>query len=247
MPAGIFDGIVENIGYSRAKLARVALHNHMRAVGRAFPLQTAGLQVMPRAREFDAFTDQAPEIDFGSLVLASLVADLARLQHLLYGSEQAVRIVEHQSVELLPLGLVHFAPLQGFKVEADRRDRRLQFVRHGVDEAVVALVAPDFAHQENRVEDQAGDDGEEENQAEEKQDALAPVKDDPAARKRHGGDYQADAQDQEERDRLSTARNSHHRTLRRLYSGWREKDSGDAVAIARAPPRESVKEGTEFA
>ena len=55
----------------------------------------------------------------------------------------------------------------------------------GVDETVVLLVAPNLTHQKNRVEDDAGDDGTEEDDTEEDLHALAPVEDDPAASDSH--------------------------------------------------------------
>ena len=108
------------------------------------------------------------------------VAGFAGFQHLLDRAQQAVGIVEHQPIKLLALRFVDFAALQGFEIKANRGDGRFQFVRDGVDEAVVLFVAADFADQEDGVEDQAGDDGDEENNAEEKQYAFAPVEDDPA-------------------------------------------------------------------
>ena len=83
--------------------------------------------------------------------------------------EQPVAVLEHDAVELLPLLVVELAALQGLEVQADRRDRRLQLVRDGVDERVVLLVAPDLAHQEDRVEHEPGDDQQEEDDAEDEQ------------------------------------------------------------------------------
>jgi hypothetical protein len=87
---------------------------------------------------------------------AFLLRRLTRFQDLFHGVQQAVGIEQHELVELAPLRFFHLAPLQGFEVEADGGDRRLQFVGDGVDEAVVLLVAANFADQKNRIEDEAG-------------------------------------------------------------------------------------------
>ncbi len=49
----------------------------------------------------------------------------------------------------------------------------------GIEEAVLLLVAPHFAHQKNSIEDDAGDDEAEENYAQDEGNDLAPVEDDP--------------------------------------------------------------------
>ena len=101
------------------------------------------------------------------------------------------------------LGVGHVAPFQGFEVQANRGDRRFQFVGHRVDEAVVLLVATDLPHQKTGVDDHPGDDQRKENNAEEQQDAFAPVQDDPADVERDGQRHQANAQDQEEGNRFA--------------------------------------------
>ena len=72
----------------------------------------------------------------------------------------------------------------------------------GVDEAVVLLVAANFAHQKDRIEDEAGDDGAEKDDAEENLDAFAPVEDDPAAADRNGHRGQANAKREKEVNRF---------------------------------------------
>ena len=51
----------------------------------------------------------------------------------------------------------HIARLQRFQVKPDRCDRSLEFMRDGVDEAVVLFAAANFANEEDRVEHEAGD------------------------------------------------------------------------------------------
>ena len=157
------------------------------------------------------------EIGFGAMLGAALVAHFAGLQHLLDGSEQAVGILEHELVELLALALVHFPALQRFEVQANGGDGRFQFVGDCVDEAVVLLVAADFAHEEACIQDQPKNDGGEEKYAEEKQDVFAPVENDPADIQRQSERDQANAQDDEKRNLLAAARDSHG-GLSRLYS-----------------------------
>ena len=114
------------------------------------PVQRRRLQMMPRPRQFHALAHQAAEIHVDGIPRDVLVADFAGLQHLLDRPPQPVGVVQHQFVELLALRFVHVAPLQSLEVEADGRDRGLQFMSDGVDEAVVIFVQPDFAHQEAR-------------------------------------------------------------------------------------------------
>ena len=86
----------------------------------------------------------------------------------------------------------------------------------GVDEAVMLLVAANFADQKNRIEDKAGNDGAEENDAEKNFDALAPVEDDPAAADRERHRRQANAEREECVDRLLAADDAH----REIVAGW---------------------------
>ena len=80
-------------------------------------------------------------------------AQFARLQHLLDGGKQTVGVGEHDLVEVLPLFFGDCAALEGLAVEADGGDGRFEFVGDGVEEGVLALVAADFADQEDGVEE----------------------------------------------------------------------------------------------
>ena len=91
----------------------------------------------------------------------------------------------------------------------------------GVDEAVVLLVAADFADQKNRIEDEAGDDGAKKNDAQKDLDALAPVEDDPAAADRTGQRRQANAQREEKINRLLPADDAHREIVAGQVSGVR--------------------------
>lgn len=50
----------------------------------------------------------------------------------------------------------------------------------GVEEGVLPLIATDFAHEKDRIEDDAGEQGGKEDDAEDKQGDAALVEDDPA-------------------------------------------------------------------
>jgi hypothetical protein len=71
---------------------------------------------------------------------------------------------------------------------------------------------------ENRVEDEANYDGAKEDDAEKDPDAFAPVKDDPSAADRNRQPRQANAQGEEEVNRLLSADDAH----RKIVAGWGE-------------------------
>ena len=129
-------------------------------------MQDAGRQMMAHAREFNTFAHQLREIQLHVMAFAAAVTGLAGFEHLLDGSQQAIGIEQHQVVKLLALRLVHFAALHRFQIQADGSDGSLQFVRDGVDEAIVLFVAADFAHQEDGVQNHSGDDRGKKNHAE---------------------------------------------------------------------------------
>ncbi len=129
-------------------------------------MQDAGRQVMADARKLDGFAHEFREIQLHVVALAAAVTGFAGFEHLLDGSEEAIGIEEHQIIKLLPLRLVYFAALHRFQIQADGGDRGFQFVRYGVDEAVVLFVAADFADEEDGVENHSGDDRGEKNHAE---------------------------------------------------------------------------------
>ena len=119
------------------------------------------------------------------------------LQHLLDGLLQPLGVGEHHAIELAPLRLAHLARLQRLEVQANRRDRRLQLVRDGVDERVVLIVASDLAHEKHRVDDDAGDDQDEGEDAEHERQDPAAVDEDPADVERHRRRDEDDAEDDE--------------------------------------------------
>jgi len=69
--------------------------------------------------------------------------------------------------------------LEGFEVEAERGDGGLELVGDGVEEGVLTLVAADLADQKDGVEDDAGGDQAEEDEAHDEQGDAPLVEDDP--------------------------------------------------------------------
>jgi hypothetical protein len=59
----------------------------------------------------------------------------------------------------------------------------------------VLFVAANFTHEKNRVQDEAGDDDEEKDNAENREDSAAPVQDDPADVECNGKNDESDAED----------------------------------------------------
>src|ERR1700733_4831048 len=165
--------------------------------------------MVARARQFHALGDKRTQIDLGAVLFATLVSHLAGLQNLLDGAQQAVGVVQHELVKLLPLRLIYFAALQRFEVEANRGDGSLQFMRDRVDEAAVLLIQANFAHEESSVQDHPENNRGKYNYAEEQHDALAPVQDDPAHVKRNRQGHQRYAQHKEKCNRLSAACDTH--------------------------------------
>jgi hypothetical protein len=135
----------------------------------------------------DAVGDQRSEFDEGAVGVAAALTELACFEHLLHGGKEAVGIGEHDLVELLPLGFGEFAALQGFEIEADGGDGGLEFVGDGVEEGVLALVAPHFTDQEDGVENNAGGEQGEDDNAQNQDRSLSLVQDDPAELERDGG------------------------------------------------------------
>ena len=62
----------------------------------------------------DAFSNQFTEIYLGHMACCALVAGLSRLEHLLHGSQQPVRVAQHQLVKVGSLLGINFAALESF-------------------------------------------------------------------------------------------------------------------------------------
>src|ERR1700730_11702052 len=85
--------------------------------------------------------------------------DSAGPQQLLDGRQQTVAVLDHGAIELLALWLLRGACLQRLEIKTDGGDRCLQFVRCGIDEGVMLLVAPYFTNQKGCVQHYTADDG----------------------------------------------------------------------------------------
>ncbi len=141
-------------------------------------LDCLGWEVVAQERDSDAVGDEWGEFEQYTILIASC-AEFARFEDLLDGAEETVRVGEHDLVELLPLSFGNFSALEGFEVEADRSDRSLELVSDSVEEGILALIAADFADQEDSVEDDTrGEQGEEDHAKNDGGDASL-VKDDP--------------------------------------------------------------------
>ena len=185
---------------------------------------------MARSCQFHALLHERVKIHRRAMNRTLLLRCGARFQHLLDGMQKAIGVEQHQLVELAALHFFNRKSLQGLQIKADGRNRRLQFVGDGVDEAVVLLVAANFADQKNRIEDEARNDGAKKNDAQKNLDALAPVEDDPAAANRTGERCQANAQREEEIDRFLAADDAHREIVMGQGEGVRSQVSGSAVA-----------------
>jgi len=139
-----------------------------------------------------ALANQATEVD-GHAAVLPFVPGLSGFENLIHGAHEAIRIVQHQAIELVAPGVVHLAMLQGLKIEPDGSDGRFQFVRDGVNEAVMLFVAANFSYQETGIHDHPGDQQGEENYAEKKQNPFAPGEDDLADSQSDRQQYQANA------------------------------------------------------
>jgi hypothetical protein len=95
--------------------------------------------------------------------------------------------------------LIAGVALEGFEVELDAGDGSFELVGDGFEERVLALVATDFADEEDGVEHDAGDEDGEENDAEEIDGEAAAVVVYPGDVEDDGEDRETHAQCDEER------------------------------------------------
>ena len=106
------------------------------------------------------FEEELVQVDAGAIGSAA-GAEFAGFEDLLDGGEQAVGIRAHGAVELLALLFGKGSAFEGVEVEAQGGYGGFEFVGYGVEEAVLALIAADFAKKKDGVEDNAGnEDGE---------------------------------------------------------------------------------------
>ncbi len=191
-----------------------AIAEHFDDAGGGREAERLAGQVEPRARERDALVSQRREIQ--PLDMQGRAAGLAGAQHLLDGVQEPVAVFQHDRVELAPLRLRQrrFAGQECFQMEPNGRHGRLEFMRDGVDERIVLFVPPDFADQEGGVQNQAGDDGGEDEHAEDQGRDLPPGHDHPADVQGRGQRHEGHPEDDEEGDRPAPPRNYRHDTDR---------------------------------
>src|SRR3954468_7827602 len=235
----VLDRVVDEIPDRRLQLLGVAQHGGVRRV--LDVLERLGGEVKARPRQLDALARELPQVEGHPRAAPQHRSGRAGAEDLLDRVQQAIAVLEHDPVELAPLDFVDLARLQCLEIEADRSDRRLQFVRHRVDERVVLLVAPDLADQEDGVHDAERDDDEEKDRAEHDQHPLAPVQDQPADIQRDRRRHQADPEHREGYGLPPAAR--YHRTkihyghmamTRRHMSMLRSYTPADALTIGNA-------------
>src|SRR5262249_25608862 len=193
LAAGILHRVFDQVGDGRAQLFRIA---DQRKGFRGLGAKPQGIWGEPvaKAGQLQAVMNDRREVHVLPVAARAALADLARAQHLLYRSQEAVRVIQHQPVEIAALVLIQTASLQRLQVETDGGDRRFQFMSDRVQEAVLLLVSADFPDQKDRVQDQAGDDQAEKDYAQYQRDRVGPVMDNPTdvEIERHG--HQAGAQ-----------------------------------------------------
>ena len=119
---------------------------------------------------------------------------------------QPLGVGKHDVVELLPSCVVNVSRLQ-LQVEPHRRDRGLQLVRDRIDEGLVTSLRL-ISSEEHRVDDDAGDDQGEQDDAENQRGQAPGVDHDPADVQRHGRAHKEDAEGYEEANGLLPAGHS---------------------------------------
>ena len=151
---------------------------------------------MPGARQVDRPPHQLREvqrlrIDHGPVGVHGRVQDVVDRR------VQALDVLAHRLVEVLAAALGQVAQLERVEIQLQRRDGRLQFVRHGRDEVGLALVEAHLADQQDHEQSQPADQEQEQHQAEEVDDeaqrlevardaGLFRGEELPAERERHG-------------------------------------------------------------
>ena len=210
--AGVLDRVVDEIGHDHLQLVLVPEHVPLCAVGPRFPVgQRLGGQPIARPRQRQALLHEGADVHGQPVAMADARADLPGAQDLIDRDEQPIAVLQHRPVELLALCLVHVVILEGLQVELQGRHGRLQFVGHGIDERLVLVVPPDFANQEDGIENDAGDDEGKHENAEEQQSGLPPADNDPADVEGERPADDARPEDDEEGDRApAPARSQAH-------------------------------------
>src|SRR5579859_6246998 len=112
----------------------------------------------------------------------AFTSGLACFQNFLNCAHQAVRVFQHEPVEVAALGVIDMglAAFESLQVKANGRDRSFQFMSNCINEAVMLLIAANFADQKAGIENQASGYRPEEDDPEKNFNVMLPVQDDPA-------------------------------------------------------------------
>ncbi len=175
---GVLDGVVEDVEDGGAQVFCDAADVETDGAGDRRKLDGFGGQMVALERDGDAIGDQGGEFEDGALVVAAAGAEFAGFEYLLDGAEEAVGVGEHDFVELLALRFGDLTALESLEVEADGGDGSFELVGDGVEEGILALVAAQFADQEDGVEDDSADEHAEEDDSEDQREDAAFVEDD---------------------------------------------------------------------
>jgi hypothetical protein len=196
---GVLHGVVEEVEDGGAKVFDVAEDEETNAAGDVCEDYLFRPEVVVKDHRSDAVGDERMEFDAGALVDAFALAEFAGLENGFDGGEEAIAVFAHDGIEALPLLLIAGVALEGFEVELDAGDGSFELVGDGFEERVLALVATDFADEEDGVEHDAGDEDREEHDAEEIDGEAAAVVVYPGDVEDDGEDRETHAQRDEER------------------------------------------------
>jgi hypothetical protein len=176
---GVFDCVVEDVEDGGAEVFGDAEGVEADGAGGRLEEDAGGGEIVALEGDGDAVGEEGFDVDEGAVLLAVALAELAGLEDLLDGGEEAVGVGEHDFVELLALRLFDRTALEGFEVEADAGDGSFELVGDGVEEGVLTLVAANLSDEEDGVENDASDEAGEEDDAQDGEGEVSLVANDP--------------------------------------------------------------------
>src|ERR1700676_400401 len=140
---------------------------------------------MAHTRELDRFEDDARKVDFLPILLIAPVPRLPGFKNLLDRANEPVRILEHDSIEVVALLFADLPVFQRFQIQANGGDRRLKFVCYCIQETVLLIVFVYFSNQENGVNNDSRDDQSKKDDPQNEGNNLSPVDYNPGDVKRY--------------------------------------------------------------
>lgn len=207
---GVFHRIIEDVEKRAAQVFCIAFDDERCAIGIVDDVYRFFGKVVATTSFFYAGLRKGAHVQRQANGRCFALAGFSCAKNLLYGSEEPVIVLQHHAIELLSLLFIDRALHERFEIEANGSDGSFEFVREGVEKAVLPLGAADLADEKDSVDDHAGDHQDEKDDADdEKCWVAACVDDDPADIQCDGRRDQADAQHQEEANRTASARNLH--------------------------------------